>query len=326
MAKKSASAKPAKPEEVKSPPPPPPSINVTEEDESKSYDLSGFKGIADLVRDHRENIDAVKPYLMDYINALAKAYNVDNYNILFIYAPEQSITESTADSIYSSLSNVKKPRDILLVINSRGGEIEPAYLISKCCKEYSKKFAISIPRKAKSAATLTALGADEIHMGMMSELGPIDPQFSGLPALGLSSALETLAETVEKYPASYQMFSDYLAKQLDLRTLGYFERVSKSAVQYAERLLEGKTFPDGKTTSEVANQFVYGYQDHGFVIDKEEASLFLGDIIKSGTDEYLFGNQCHSFLDNLGFLLRFLTRRDFTFIGNYFNFWERQDK
>jgi hypothetical protein len=30
----------------------------------------------------------------------------------------------------------------------------------------------------------------------MSELGPIDPQFGGLPALGLTSSLESLAKVV----------------------------------------------------------------------------------------------------------------------------------
>lgn len=54
---------------------------------------------------------------------------------------------------------------------SDGGKIEPAYLISKTCKRLCKnKLVISIPRQAKSAATLISLGADELHMGLLSEL------------------------------------------------------------------------------------------------------------------------------------------------------------
>lgn len=82
------------------------------------------------------------------------------------------------DQIYKSLEKDDK-KDNLLILFSNGGSVEPAYLISKCCKEYSKKFIVAIPRKAKSATTLIALGADEIYMVQMSQLGPIDPQIGG---------------------------------------------------------------------------------------------------------------------------------------------------
>jgi hypothetical protein len=40
----------------------------------------------------------------------------------------------------------------------------------------NRKFRVVVPNIAKSAATLLALGADQILMGYCSELGPIDPQ------------------------------------------------------------------------------------------------------------------------------------------------------
>jgi membrane-bound ClpP family serine protease len=67
-----------------------------------------------------------------------------------------------------------------------------------------------VPRQAKSAATLIAIGADEIHMGPLGELGPIDPQLGGLPALGVGQALERIASLVERHPGSAEMFARYL--------------------------------------------------------------------------------------------------------------------
>ncbi len=61
---------------------------------------------------------------------------------------------------------------------------------------------VSVPRRAKSAATLISLG-DEIHMGELSELGPIDPQVGKprLPVLSLrSSALECIATLCKNIP------------------------------------------------------------------------------------------------------------------------------
>lgn len=221
------------------------------------------------------------------------------------------------DKIYAAIPE-KNVKPILLIIHSKGGEVEPAYLISKTCKENSPKFVVAIPRRAKSAATLISLGAKEIHMGSMSELGPIDPQFGNLPALGLSSSLETIAKVVSKYPNSSDMFAEYLNKQLNLRLLGYFERVSESAKQYAQRLLEDKT--NLKEIQDIAHAFVYEYKDHSFVIDKEEARKYLGDIIKVNTEEYKLANDIHKFMSNLNWISGVVRKKNMEIIGLYKDF------
>jgi hypothetical protein len=216
------------------------------------------------------------------------------------------------DKIYEAVPT-DKSKNILLILHSKGGQIEPAYLISKTCKENSAKFNVVIPRRAKSAATLISLGADEIHMGSMSELGPIDPQFSGLPALGLTSSLESLAKVVTKYPKSSEMFASFLAQKLDLRILGYFERVSESAMQYAIRLLNGKSYP--MKIEEIAKNFVYEYKDHSFVIDKDEAQKILGGTIKANTAEYALANELHQFLSKLNMLAEILREKNIGIVG-----------
>ena len=119
---------------------------------------------------------------------------MEDYYWLFLYDGSNSISFTHSNRIYETIKSVNGS-DIAMLLYSSGSSIEPAYLISKTCKRKSKnKFVVSIPRNAKSAATLIALGANEIHMGMMSELGPIDPQIGGFPALSMSNALEKIAE------------------------------------------------------------------------------------------------------------------------------------
>lgn len=87
------------------------------------------------------------------------------------------------------------------------------------------------------------------------------------------------------------MLSEYLQSKLDLRILGYFERINNSAIQYAERLLPGKSLPGGQNPKSLADHFVNHYKDHGFVIDFDEASGLLGDsVVKKQTSEYAFAN------------------------------------
>ncbi|MBU0734226.1 MAG: hypothetical protein KKG10_08760, partial [Proteobacteria bacterium] len=42
-------------------------------------------------------------------------------------------------------------------------------------REFCEKLAVLVPFRAHSAGTTLALGADEIVMGPLGELGPVDP-------------------------------------------------------------------------------------------------------------------------------------------------------
>jgi hypothetical protein len=222
------------------------------------------------------------------------------------------VVETAAD-FFSAHSPGK---GFFLLLHTNGGKVEPAYLISKCCKKSAPKFIVAVPRFAKSAGTLIALGADEIHMGIISELGPVDPQIGDYPALGLGSAVEHIATLCKKHPDAVEMLAKYLASNLNLHDLGYSERVSESAVQYAERLLSGKTLPGSESPAEVAHRFVYGYKDHGFVIDRDEAAEILGDdIVKSDTAEYKLANQIHEYLERVNLAYGFFKNHHCKLLG-----------
>jgi hypothetical protein len=291
-----------------------PTQNETpEKKEEKILNPDRFLDLVKIIQGVKD-INDLKPTLYKHILEIAKRNNVlDTYHLLFLYEPNSSIEQGMVDKIYNAIPDDNK-KPILLLIHNHGGRIEPAYLISKTCKELSPKFVVTIPRKAKSAATLISLGGNEIHMGPMSELGPIDPQFAGLPALGISSSLESIAKIVCKYPESSSMFADFMKEKLDLRILGYFERVSESAQQYAIRLLADKKL--NHAADEVAHKLVYEYKDHSFVIDKEEAKELLGDTVKVNTNEYKFGNEIHKFLNEVNIIIGIINSKSLAIVGS----------
>jgi len=182
----------------------------------------------------------VKERLAGEIADILKRHGLDGSCCLALIEPNESIDSYDLDQIFSALNQLNQDgsKDVVLFLLSSGGEGEPAYQISKLCKSYAhRKFVVVVTRHAKSAATLIAIGADEIHMGPLGQLGPIDPQIGGLPALGVSQALKTIASVSEQYPKSAEMFARYLRMALTVEQIGYCDRISESAVQYAERLL-----------------------------------------------------------------------------------------
>jgi hypothetical protein len=65
-----------------------------------------------------------------------------------------------------------------LVISSPGGQAQAAEQIVEYLRTQFDYIRCFVPMQAKSAATMIALGCDEIVVGNHSELGPIDPQIT----------------------------------------------------------------------------------------------------------------------------------------------------
>lgn len=246
-----------------------------------------------------------------------QANSIADYHLIILY-DNLNIARSDANRIYRTLVKVDPNRPILLVLTSPGGDIPAAYFIAKLCREHTTgQFEVAIPREAKSAATLTCCGADFIHMGSLSELGPIDPLFNGMPALAVKHSLENLAEIASLHPGSRAMISDYLSKSLPVNVIGHLERAAESAAQYAERLLANRSSPMETTVNaEIARRLVYDYKDHGFVIDTREAIDIFGEtMVKPDTPHYHVANQIYEELDLMAFVVRRRFDRHLAFTG-----------
>jgi hypothetical protein len=241
------------------------------------------------------------------------------FHCMALFEPLDSIDQYDLDRVFRSLKtgNPNRAKNVLLLLLSTGGRIEPAYQISKLCKSFSKtSFVVVVPRQAKSAATLICLGADEIHMGPLGHLGPIDPQLGSLPALGVNQALHTIAAVSEKYPRSADMFARYLRSALTVEQIGYCDRIGESAVQYATRLLSNKP-PLREKALDIAKELVHEYKDHGFVIDVDEAKQHLGaEWIKEDTAELKFAEDLYSLFESYNFMLGYIKEHKLLIIGD----------
>jgi len=273
--------------------------------------LNAFSGESDEVK-KQDFYKAFTTYLKQEVE---KFKCLSKYNLVVLY-DDSTMLKSDADKIYSAVTTFDKKKPLLMILLSGGGIAGSAYLIGKLCREYSNgKFIVVVPRYAKSAATLLCCAANEIHMGSLSELGPIDPQINGLPALGLKNSIVHIAELVKESPTSAEMFAKYLHLSIEPIQIGYYERVAESAMQYAENLLSTHKEDLPKDPQVIANELVYKYKDHGFVIDKSEAIKILGEkIIKHNSEEYELGNTVYQFLQSVN---RFasLLKYSFYFIG-----------
>lgn len=111
-------------------------------------DLSKPNDVFHLIYNSKDD-NETKPHIINHLKSLIdKSPLKDKYVILFSYDDMGQINRYTSNQIYSALSGRKtsEKADLLLILYSMGGLVEPAYLISKCCKEYANRFIVATPR------------------------------------------------------------------------------------------------------------------------------------------------------------------------------------
>ena len=76
---------------------------------------------------------------------------------------------------YEHLEMIEHQDRIDLFLYSRGGDTNVPLRLVRLIREHCKYFSVLVPFRAYSAATMICLGADEIVMGTMGEISPVDP-------------------------------------------------------------------------------------------------------------------------------------------------------
>lgn len=95
--------------------------------------------------------------------------------LAYFLAEGAAIADDQMMHLYEHLRRMGHQKELDLFISSRGGATEVPLKVVTLMREFSDRWSVLIPYRAHSSATLIALGADEIVMTDMAELGPIDP-------------------------------------------------------------------------------------------------------------------------------------------------------
>src|SRR6266516_595375 len=185
---------------------------------------------------------------------------------------------------------------INVILDSTGGPLDSAFRIILYLSRYAEYLKVYVPRKAKSASTLIAVGASKIFMSPFSELGPLDTQIRDprnptdyVSALDcyqsvdyvrdfgfgtLNQALKQLAfSTQGRIPlidlvnTAAEFASTVITPmitQVKTLDLGGWGRSLKIGEKYAQTLLARVDPTDNVRTERIARRLVYGYTHHRF--------------------------------------------------------------
>lgn len=192
-----------------------------------------------------------------------------------------------------------------LFIYSRGGHSDVPWNIVSMFREYCEKgsFSVLIPYIAHSAATVIAIGADEIVMTKKAELGPIDITMGGGPynqrdELNPSQKLPISVEDVTGYfsllekvdcarPDEKMKGFEILAEKVHPLALGKVNRLLEETKLVAFRLLSTRSKPfSDEENHEIVKRISSEIYSHEHAISRTEAKKFVGlNHVKNAEDD-----------------------------------------
>lgn len=189
-----------------------------------------------------------------------------------------SICQNDVMAMSQLIKNTRTDGKIGIFIKSDGGNPEAALRLIHLLRSAFKRLILLAPFECASAATMIALGSDEIHMGSTSfitavdtslkhDLSPVDTRNS-LVSVSHDEVMRILrlwkesSKSTNPYPEVY--------KYLHPLVIGSLDRSSSLSIRICQELLSYH-MKDKKKASRISRELNSAYPSHSYPITSREA-------------------------------------------------------
>jgi Serine dehydrogenase proteinase len=124
-----------------------------------------------------------------------------------------AINDKDKNAFMVNVHRLDKSKGLDLILHTPGGDLASTEsVVDYLHSMFGKNIRAIIPQISMSAGTMIALSCKSILMGKQSNLGPIDPQFSGIPCQGVIAEFERAKEDIRANPASAPLWQVIISK------------------------------------------------------------------------------------------------------------------
>ncbi|MBI4848847.1 MAG: ATP-dependent Clp protease proteolytic subunit [Nitrospirae bacterium] len=233
---------------------------------------------------------------LDYVRRkyLVQLQEYTNRNVIAYYSGwlqkpglgNADICDDDKNGLMATIHKLDRSKGLDLILHTPGGDIAATEsIVDYLRKMFGNDIRAIIPQTAMSAGTMIACSCKEIIMGKQSNIGPIDPQFNGIPALGVLKEFETALAETKKDPSTIPIWQTVVAKYHPT-FIGECKNAIDWSTQIVSTWLETNMFsgnPDAKESAEKVVDQLGSHEDtktHARHIHIDEAKSF-GLTIKS---------------------------------------------
>jgi len=150
-------------------------------------------------------------------------YNLSEYtgrNVIIYYSAwlnkpteQTDINDYDMNGFMNAVKGLDCSKGLDLILHTPGGVPTAAEAIVNYLRmKFNNDIRAIVPQLAMSAGTMIACSAKSIIMGKQSSLGPIDPQFNGIPAYNIVNEFEEAKQDLQNSRNNYNYWQILLGK------------------------------------------------------------------------------------------------------------------
>ena len=164
------------------------------------------------------------------------------------------VNDADKNGFMTVIHKLDRSKGLDLVLHTPGGDTAATEsLVDYLRSMFGTNIRAIVPQLALSAGTMIACACREIIMGRQSSLGPIDPQFRGLPSHGVLEEFERAAREIKADHSRIPIWQPIIAKYHPT-LIGECEKARDWANEIVrEWLSTGMFISDNNTESKVAH-------------------------------------------------------------------------
>ncbi|MDR1319994.1 MAG: serine protease [Gracilibacteraceae bacterium] len=123
------------------------------------------------------------------------------------------ITDMDKNGFMSVINKLDRNKGLDLILHTPGGDLAATEsLVEYLRSMFGDDIRAIVPQIAMSAGSMIACSCKSIVMGKQSSIGPIDPQFRGIPASGVIEEFERARDEISRDPSCIPLWHMIIGK------------------------------------------------------------------------------------------------------------------
>ena len=166
----------------------------------------------------------------------------------------------------STIHKMDRSKGLDLIIHTPGGDTAATEsLVDYLRSMFGTNIRAIVPQLAMSGGTMVACACDRIVMGKHSSLGPIDPQYRGLPAHGVLEEFEQAYNEVKADQSKIPVWQPIIAKYTPT-LIGECQKAIKWSESMVKEWLQTGMLRHRDDRAQVAESIVKELGDHALTL------------------------------------------------------------
>ncbi len=201
---------------------------------------------------------------------LKKLFEITSRNIILYYSgwlqnrgiAGAEINDEDKNGLMTVIHKLDRSLGLDLILHTPGGDTAATEsLVDYLRSMFSTDIRAIIPQLAMSGGTMIACACKEILMGKQSSLGPVDPQFRGIPAHGVVEEFERAKKEISRDASNIPVWQPIIAKY-NPTFIGECEKAVAWSNEMTKEWLRTGMFKSEKSPSKKIEKILRELGDH----------------------------------------------------------------